>query len=92
MFKKGLPLVKGRPFFVPSPENQKDNQMNITLNGKTIKLEQNTNLLELLQNKNVEIEKIVIEYNREIIKREMWKNIILKENDNLEVLKFVGGG
>ena len=70
MFKKGLPLVKGRPFFVPSPENQKDNQMNITLNGKTIKLEQNTNLLELLQNKNVEIEKIVIEYNREIIKRD----------------------
>ena len=77
---------------MPSPENQKDNQMNITLNGKTIKLEQNTNLLELLQNQNVEIEKIVIEYNREIIKREMWKNIILKENDNLEVLKFVGGG
>lgn len=66
--------------------------MTITLNGSSFQLEDNTCLLTLLEIKALKPERIVIEYNYNIVNREEWGNIILKENDNIEVLNFVGGG
>ncbi|MFO7154969.1 MAG: sulfur carrier protein ThiS [Caldicoprobacter oshimai] len=34
----------------------------------------------------------MVEHNYRIVRSEEWQNIVLKENDNLEILKFVGGG
>lgn len=42
--------------------------------------------------KGMDPESIVIEHNFNVLKREEWKNVQLKENDNLEILGFVGGG
>ena len=66
--------------------------MQITLNGKKLEVEQGTKLLELLEQKGLEPERVVIEYNYDILKKENWESTVLKENDNLEVLRFVGGG
>ncbi|SNX54878.1 sulfur carrier protein ThiS [Thermoanaerobacterium sp. RBIITD] len=66
--------------------------MVLNLNGDKVVLDSNISLLELLQQKGINPETVVVEYNYNIVKREEWPKIILKENDNLEVIRFVGGG
>lgn len=66
--------------------------MNITLNGKKTELEKPLSLMELLSIKGLDPQKVVIEYNFQVLGKEEWGSTILKENDNLEVLRFVGGG
>ena len=66
--------------------------MEITLNGKKIMINDGLTLMELVLSKHLEPERVVAEYNGKIINREEWTEITLKENDNLELLRFVGGG
>lgn len=67
--------------------------MNLKLNGKTVELkEEKVSLYDFLVSKQFELERLVVEVNFEIAPREKWKDIILKENDTIEVLRFVGGG
>ena len=66
--------------------------MNIILNGKKTELEKTVTLIELLESKGIEPERVIVEYNFDILMRDDWINTVLKENDNVEVLKFVGGG
>ena len=66
--------------------------MNITLNGNKVEIEKPVTLLELLELKDIESEKVIVEYNYGILMRDEWKSTVLKENDNIEVLRFVGGG
>ena len=66
--------------------------MTITLNEKKEIINKNTSIFDFLKSKDIKLEQVIIEYNSVITKRDNWKNIILKENDNLEVLRFVGGG
>lgn len=66
--------------------------MNITLNGKKVMINEKINLMELVLSKQLEPERVVVEYNGKIINNDEWTEITLKENDNLELLRFVGGG
>jgi len=49
-------------------------------------------LLDFINMKGLEPERIVVEHNFNIVRREDWDKVVLKENDNLEFLRFVGGG
>ena len=66
--------------------------MDITLNGKKVEVSEGTSILILLSQKGLEPERVVVEYNYDIVKKENLGSIFLKENDNIEVLRFVGGG
>jgi len=66
--------------------------MQIILNGKQVEIEKEMTLAEFIRIKDLEPERIVLEHNFDIARREDWDRIVLKENDRLEVLKFVGGG
>lgn len=66
--------------------------MQITLNGKKLDVDINMKLMDLLAMKGLEPERIVIEYNGELMKKEEWTAAVLKEGDTLEILRFVGGG
>jgi sulfur carrier protein len=66
--------------------------MNIILNGQKTELEKAISLVELLESKGIEHDKVIVEYNFDILMRDDWSNTVLKENDNIEVLRFVGGG
>ena len=37
-------------------------------------------------------ERVIVELNGQIVKRDNWENHVLKENDRLELITFVGGG
>lgn len=66
--------------------------MIIKINGKSETMDKIMNILELITHKGLSCERVVIEHNFCIIPKENWPKIILKENDNLEIVSFVGGG
>ncbi|MBM7622482.1 sulfur carrier protein ThiS [Sporohalobacter salinus] len=66
--------------------------MKIILNGEEKELTSEIPLINFLTDQNLDPDKLVIEYNQEIIQQKEWSSIILTAGDKLEVLKFVGGG
>ncbi|CEH35086.1 sulfur carrier protein ThiS [Romboutsia lituseburensis] len=62
------------------------------VNGKTIEFEKNKNIISLLEYFNLNEEQVVVEVNFEIIEVEKYKNYILREEDIIEIIRFVGGG
>ena len=65
--------------------------MIITVNGKTESISSNT-ILDYITGKKIKPESLVVEYNFSILKKDLWSTTVLKENDTLELLSFVGGG
>lgn len=66
--------------------------MNIVLNGNKSNIETNTTLSELVNSKSLNKERIIIQVDEEIIKKEDFDNFTIKENSRIEVLSIVGGG
>lgn len=66
--------------------------MRISVNGEHEDLEEGGTLLGYLQSKKLEPRHVVVELNREIIQKDDYPTVTLKENDSLEILRFVGGG
>lgn len=66
--------------------------MIIKINGKDEMIDKIKNIFELITDKGLSCEKIVVEHNFSIIPKEEWEKIVLNENDNLEIVSFVGGG
>ena len=50
------------------------------------------NLKELLLSLNYPTEKIVVLVNGEIVKKENWDNVELRDEDYIEIVSLVGGG
>jgi len=65
--------------------------MLIKVNGNDVETDK-SNLLDFLNAQEYELGALVVEYNFNIVKKDEWETIVIKENDNLEVLSFVGGG
>lgn len=68
--------------------------MKIKINGIDSVLDKdNITVLELLGIKDVEAPDMVsVQYNGEIIEREEFDTTVIKENDDIEFLYFMGGG
>lgn len=49
-------------------------------------------IAEYVQTKGLKPTMLVVECNRQIIKQDQWNEVLLKDNDLLELLSFVGGG
>tara|TARA_B100000886_G_scaffold228251_1_gene159146 strand:- start:146 stop:349 length:204 start_codon:yes stop_codon:yes gene_type:complete len=64
----------------------------IQLNGKKISIKSNFSIFELLKKYKLNNKKIAIEYNGVIIPKAKFKNKLLKNNDRLEIVHFIGGG
>ena len=63
----------------------------VQINGES-KDAANKNLYQYLVDDGFDISRVVVELNLEIIPAEDLKNITIKDNDSIEVLRFVGGG
>ena len=66
--------------------------IHITLNGKACALEQRMDILSFLETLKVSPGSVVVERNREILHRNMFDRVVLKDGDELELIRFVGGG
>ena len=64
----------------------------IQLNGKKIVIKLNYSLFDLLRKYKLNNKKVAVEYNGEIIQKTNYKKKILKNNDKVEIVHFIGGG
>ncbi|MBR3627265.1 MAG: sulfur carrier protein ThiS [Elusimicrobia bacterium] len=62
------------------------------VNGKDTELKGTKTLTDFLKDNNYNLGRIVIELNGEIVSKDKYNTINLKDTDVMEVLTFVGGG
>ncbi len=68
------------------------NTVKIILNGKEEVIQEGATIAGLIAQKALNPATVIVEYNYDLIKKEIWDHIVLKEADRLEILRFVGGG
>ncbi|MHB1155122.1 MAG: sulfur carrier protein ThiS [Eubacteriales bacterium] len=66
--------------------------MTITVNGKVESLNRKITMLEFLLFKGLNPDKVVVEHNENIVRKDYWGNTTLEDNDTIEIISFVGGG
>jgi thiamine biosynthesis protein ThiS len=64
----------------------------IQLNGKKLIIKLRYSLFDLLKKYKLTDKKIAIELNGEIVPKVFYKKKILKNNDQVEIVHFIGGG
>jgi thiamine biosynthesis protein ThiS len=71
---------------------QKIKKIQIRVNGKVKSIPAKYRISDLVKNLNIPIKKVAIEHNQEIIDKKKINRIILKKNDKIEIVHFIGGG
>ena len=71
---------------------KKIKKIKIKVNGKAKMIRENTNLLKLVNFLKIPLKKVAIELNHEIIDKKRLSVKILKKNDKIEIVHFIGGG
>ena len=71
---------------------KKIKKIKIKINGKIKSITQYSNLLEVIKNLKIPLNKVAIELNREIIDKKKINKIKLNKNDKIEIVHFIGGG
>lgn len=64
----------------------------LRINGAEVGLPQGTTLLAYLQQQGYQLERIAVELNGDILRREQYGAVILQDADVVEIVSFVGGG
>ena len=68
------------------------NVAKIQLNGDPYEINNGINLNELLNQLKIKKNKVAIEVNGEIVEKNKYPNLILKKDDKVEIVHFIGGG
>ena len=71
---------------------KKIKKIKIKVNGKIKSIPNNYKVSNLLRDINISIKKVAIELNQEIIDKKKIDKMILKKNDKIEIVHFIGGG
>jgi thiamine biosynthesis protein ThiS len=64
----------------------------IRLNGKEKSVKNNITVMDLLNDLDINPQRIAIEINGEILSKSKYSEEIIKEGDIMEIVQFVGGG
>ncbi len=66
--------------------------MQIHINGHATIIESGISIATLLREKGLSSAPVVVEQNRTILQPEEYERVLLAENDQVEIIRFVGGG
>ena len=66
--------------------------MELLINGEPREVPEATSLQALLRLLELQEERVAVELNRSIVKRDRWSDTLLRDHDRLEIVQFVGGG
>lgn len=66
--------------------------MEVMINGDTFKFGEQLTLIELLQQLEIDEQRVIVEHNSKLIKQDAFASQVVSANDKLELLEFVGGG
>ena len=67
-------------------------KIKIKVNGKVKLIKNNIKLSNLIKFLKIPVKKVAIELNQEIVDKKKLEKIILKKNDKIEIVHFIGGG
>ena len=68
------------------------NKIKIKVNGKKIVFNNKDSIEVLIKKHKVPLNKVAIELNKKILNKKNINKIKLKNNDNIEIVHFIGGG
>tara|TARA_B100000941_G_scaffold62973_1_gene41630 strand:+ start:390 stop:608 length:219 start_codon:yes stop_codon:yes gene_type:complete len=71
---------------------KKIKKIKIKLNGKPVFLLKGTSVYKFIKKNKLQLNKIAIEINKEIISKKKINRIFLKKDDKIEIVHFIGGG
>jgi len=66
--------------------------LQLRINGEIREFNDQLSLVDLVKDLNLPAERIAIELNREVVRRSEWEKTSLKNEDQIEIVHFVGGG
>ena len=66
--------------------------LRILVNGEPQEVEENISLPALVAALKLKAEQIAIELNHNVVRRAQWDNTLLRPDDKVEIVHFVGGG
>ena len=66
--------------------------MHIQVNGESRQVRKEINVTGLLQDLQLNVERVAVEINLEILDRRDFDARILEEGDRIEIMSFIGGG
>ena len=71
---------------------KKIKKIKIKINGSFKFVKDNTNLSVLVKDLKIPLKKVAIELNQEILDKKKLNKQILRNNDKIEIVHFIGGG
>ena len=66
--------------------------MHITLNGEQKEFSEGITVLGMLEALRIQHQRVAVELNTEIVKKDKYGATLIREGDSLEVVSFMGGG
>lgn len=66
--------------------------LRVYVNGESREIQGNPSLAELITELDLPAARIAVEVNREVVRRGEWANTMLRDEDKIEIVHFVGGG
>ncbi len=66
--------------------------MRVFVNGEPQDFSSALTLAEIIEQLDLPVARIAIELNREVVRRSDWGGTMLKDDDRIEIVHFVGGG
>ena len=66
--------------------------MTLTINGEDRDFTSVTTLSDLISQLGMKADRVAIELNRNLVRRDQWSDTKLSNGDKLEIVHFVGGG
>ena len=66
--------------------------MRVYVNGEAREVQGSPTLAELITELDLPAARIAVELNREVVRRGEWANTMLRDEDRIEIVHFVGGG
>ena len=68
------------------------NKIKIKVNGEKIIFDYNTPIEKLTKKLKIPLNKVAIELNKKILDKKKLNKIMIKNNDNIEIVHFIGVG
>ena len=66
--------------------------LRVYVNGESREVQGNPSLADLISQLELPAARIAVELNREVVRRSEWDGIMLRDEDRIEIVHFVGGG
>lgn len=66
--------------------------MKVKINGEYKEIPGEISLFELLSKLDLPTKQIAIELNKDVVRKKDWESILVSDQDNIEIIHFVGGG